>query len=142
MKKNHRNLLFLLLFVFLPYLLGMSALGGVSNPEKIPIPEKKFTATFIDQYDVVTECHDVSFQGSTFIEGKRGLGTFTISFAEVHSVVFLQSGAVLKAIIKMKNGGNVELALNKEQHAYGLTSVGTYQIKLSDLKMMTDINPK
>ena len=142
MKNNHRNLLLLLLFVFLPYLLGMSALGGVSNPEKIPIPEKKFNATFIDQYDVVTECHDVSIQGATSIEGKRGAGLFTISFAQIHSVTFQQSGAALKAIIKMKNGSNVELNLNKELNAYGLTSFGTYQIKVSDLKMMTDIIPK
>jgi len=37
-----------------PVILGMGALGD-SPANKIPVPDKKFTVTFIDQMDVVTK---------------------------------------------------------------------------------------
>jgi hypothetical protein len=142
MKKRIIVPLTLLLLAFLPFILGMGAIGGSASPDKIPEPVKKFSAMFIDQYDVATECRDVSIQGGTFIEGKRGAGTVAVDFDKINYVIFQQSAGVLKGIIKMKDDNTLELTLKKQLLAYGRTSYGTYQIQLGDLKMMKDIKPK
>lgn len=69
----------LFLLCAIPLLCGMGSLKGDSSPEKIPVPAKKFTVTFIDQADVITQCRDASIEGGTFIEGKRGEGTYAVS---------------------------------------------------------------
>jgi hypothetical protein len=114
----------------------MGSLRG-GSPDKVPIPEKKFVVTFIDQSDVLTECRDASIEGSTFIEGKRGEGKYTISFDNISSAVFMFNEDKLRSVITMRDGNTAELVLNKDHKAYGLTRYGTYQIKLSDLKKMS-----
>jgi len=130
--------LFPLFFVLpvLPLLLGMGSLTGGGSPGKIPQPVKKFTATFIDQMDVITECRDVSIEGETFLEGKRGDGTFTISFDNINYILFFLKEGRLTGIVKLHDGNTVELTLNKDHKAYGRTKYGTFQIKLSNLKKM------
>jgi hypothetical protein len=59
-----------------------------SAPGKIPMPVKIFTASFIDQMDVTSECKDVNIEGGTFIEGKKGDGKFTICFENISTLVF------------------------------------------------------
>jgi hypothetical protein len=142
MKKKIIVSLSLLLLVFLPFILGMGSIGGSTSPDKIPEPNKKFSAMFIDQYDLVMECWDISIQGSTFIEGKRGAGTIAIDFDKISYVLFQQSGGVLKGIIKMRDDNAIELTLKKQLLAYGRTPYGTYQIQLGDLKMIKNIHPR
>jgi hypothetical protein len=134
MKKNVAA--FMTLFAFLPLLVGMGAFQGQS-PEKIPVPAKKFVATFVDQTDVITDLKDVSIEGGTFLDGSRGEGTITISFDNISEVSFRLEGEKLKGIINLRDGHTVELILNKNQRAYGQTKYGTFQIKLSDLKKIT-----
>ena len=131
MKKNMTA--FVMLFVFLPLLSGMGAFQGQS-PEKIPVPTKKFAATFVDQTDVLTDLRDVSIEGGTFLEGSRGEGAIAISFDNIREVSFLLDGAKLRGITTLRDGQTIELTLNKNQRAYGHTKYGTFQIKLSDLK--------
>ena len=64
----------------------MGSLQGPAPAEKIPIPVKKYNATFVDQMDVITECTHVSIEGATFLEGKRGEGNYTISFDNIDQV--------------------------------------------------------
>jgi len=133
MKKS--KLSFLVIFALLPLLTAMSALQNQS-PEKIPVPEKKYVATFIDQTDMITDCRNVSIDGETFLEGKRGNGTNTIPFEIITEVSFMLEGEKLNGAVTLRDGNVVQLLLNKNQRAYGHTKYGTYQIRLADLKKM------
>jgi len=72
----------------IPLLLGMGSLQGSASGREIPIPAKNYRATFVDQMDVITECTHISIEGSTFLEGKRGEGNYTISFDNIDQVLF------------------------------------------------------
>ncbi len=124
------------LLLLVPLMLGMGALGEGPS-DKIPVPGKHFRATFIDQRDVVTECSDVSIEGNTYIEGKKGEGVYTIPFDRIRSVLFHQKGGELRCSVRLTDGSEVELTLKKDRKAYGKTEFGTFQIKLADLKKMT-----
>lgn len=135
MKRLHR--LFTLLF-FIPFVMGMSSLGG-DSPDRIPVPTKKFIGSFVDQMDVITEAKEISIDSGTFLEGKKGEGTFTVAFENIQYVNFLLRDDRLIAMVKLRDGNNVELGVNKKAKAYGKTKFGTFQIKLLDLKRMTII---
>jgi len=125
---------FLVILIFLPFLLGMGFLFGDGSPEKIPVPEENFTATFIDQMDIIAECTEVSIEGGTFLEGKRGKGVYTIPFDKIKNIVFYLEEGKLSGSVKLKDGSTVELVLKKDSKAYGRTKYGTFQIELSNLK--------
>jgi hypothetical protein len=127
---------FLFLLFAIPVLMGMGSLQGTASPEKIPIPVKKYTAVFVDQTDIATECSEASIEGTTFLEGKRGEGTFTISFDNIDQISFRMNAERLTGMVKLRDGGTSELTLNKTQKAFGQTKYGTFQIKLSDLKKL------
>ena len=129
-----RFLLFLVLMTVMSVLLGMGSLQGPASPDKIPVPVKKYTATILDQMDVVAQCSDVSIEGETFLEGKRGEGNYTISFDNIEQILFLFNADRLTGIVKLRNGESSELTLNKNQKLYGRTRYGTFQIKLQDIK--------
>jgi hypothetical protein len=126
----------LFLLCAIPLLCGMGSLKGDSSPEKIPVPAKKFTVTFIDQADVITQCRDASIEGGTFIEGKRGEGTYAVSFDNIAYVLFHSHGGKLLGKLKLRDNTALELVLQKNHRAYGHTKHGTFQIKLLDLKKM------
>jgi hypothetical protein len=123
----------LLIILLLPLITGMGSQGGTPS-DKIPVPAKKFTAIFIDQMDITTECREVSIEGATFLEGKKGEGTFSVAFENIQTVVFRLNEGKLYGLIKLRDGGTMELLLNKERKAYGRTKYGTFQIRLHDLK--------
>ncbi|MBU0653336.1 MAG: hypothetical protein KKG96_10725, partial [Proteobacteria bacterium] len=77
-----------------------------------------------------------SIDGATFLEGKRGEGTYTISFDNIDQVSFRVNAEQLIGLVKLRDGGTSELNLNKTQKAYGRTKYGTYQIKMADLKKL------
>jgi hypothetical protein len=131
-----RSVWFVFLLAAVPLLLGMGSMQGPATPEKVPIPVKKYTVTFVDQMDVVTECADASIEGSTYLDGKRGEGNYTISFDNIEHVAFHMNSDRLTGSLKLRDGGMMELILNKSQKAYGRTKYGTFQIKLSDLKKL------
>jgi hypothetical protein len=125
---------FLLTSIFV--LLGMGSLQGPASPQKIPIPAKNYSAVFVDQTDFVTECSEASIEGTTFLEGKRGEGTYTISFDNIDQISFYINAERLFGLVKLRDGGTSEFTLNKTQKAYGRTRHGTFQIKLADLKKL------
>jgi len=134
MKWSLRLAMITVLF-FIPILLGMGVIGD-SPTNKIPVPDKKYTVTFIDQMDVVTECSEVSIEGNTFIDGKRGEGIYAIAFDRIRIVLFRMKERELRGVVQLKDGSEIELVLNKDRKAYGKTEFGTFQIKLSNLKKM------
>ncbi len=132
-----RKVLFLLSLLFLlPLILAMGALQTPSV-NKIPVPAKKFSATFVDQVDVVTDCREVSIEGETFLDGRRGEGINAIPFENIAEISFLvRKGGELIGMVKLRDGSTLQLALNNKQTAYGRTKYGVFQIKLSELKKM------
>ncbi len=133
---KNKTLIAVILLLLLPLLLAMGALQKES-PEKIPVPKKKFVATFIDQTDVITECQEVSIGGETFLEGRKGSGTTAIPFDNFKEISFLYEGQNLQGLVKMQDGNTIQLSLDKNQRAFGRTKYGTFQIRLGDLKKMT-----
>ncbi|MBN2538447.1 MAG: hypothetical protein JXB09_00195 [Deltaproteobacteria bacterium] len=131
-----RLYLCLLIMLCAPLMLGMGSMTGDNSPDKIPVTEKKFNATFVDQMDVVTTCTDVSIEGKTFIDGVKGKGTYTIPFEEIKSVTFFLKEGELKGFILLKNNNKDELILDKDYKVYGRTHSGTFQIGVSGLKKM------
>jgi hypothetical protein len=127
--------LFVILAV-LPFLLAMGFLSGGTSPERIPSPEKRFTAIFIDQMDTIEECTEVSVEGKTFLEGTKGKGIHTISFDKIESVIFCLKGSKLSGSVELNDGSRTNLILKKDSRAYGKTKYGTFQIRLSNLKKM------
>ena len=130
---NYRLLILFVIFLT-PLIMGMGTSGG--TPGKIPIPAKKFTAVMIDQADVVTEVNDVSIEGVTFLEGKKGEGTFTVGFENVNYMNFLMKEGKLQCLITLRDGNTLQFFVNKNHQAYGRTNYGTFQISLNDLKKM------
>jgi hypothetical protein len=126
-----------LILLIMPLVLGMGSFDSVSSPNKIPIPEKKYKASFIDQMDITTECQNVSIEGNTVLEGKIGNGSHAISFDKIHDILFHQIGDRLTGIVKLSDSSTIELSVNKSAKAFGMTKHGTFQIKLIDLKKMT-----
>jgi len=120
-----------------PFLLGMgSSITGDDSPDTIPVTKKKFSATFVDQMDVVTTCTDVSIEGKTFVKGKKGEGTYTIPFEKIKSIKFFLKEGKLKGAILLKNNKSDELILDKDDNVYGRTRYGTFRIGISGLKKM------
>ncbi|MDO9528672.1 MAG: hypothetical protein Q7J27_05880 [Syntrophales bacterium] len=124
---------FIVLLLFLPLLMGMGSMFGES-PGKIPEPEKKFTATFIDQMDITALCTEVSIEGETILEGTHGKGVYTVSFDKIENVIFYLKNGELTGKTILRDGSTVSLVLKKDSMAYGRTKYGTFNIKLSDLK--------
>ena len=134
MKRSYKSLFILLL---IPLLVGMgNSIFGEGPADKIPIPEQKFAAIYIDQMDVITECKDVSIQGKTFLEGKKGKGTYAIPFEKIENILFIVKDDELKGCIRLKDKSKTELILKKDHKAYGHTKYRTFQIKLINLKKM------
>jgi hypothetical protein len=126
----------MLLIAIIALFMGMGSPQGSASSDTMPVPVKKFTAKFVDQHDVVTECTEVSIEGMTFLEGKRGGGTFTLSFEGIDQVLFRLNAERLTAVVRLDDGGTYELTLDSRQKAFGRTKYGTFQIKLADLKKM------
>jgi hypothetical protein len=122
--------------IAIPVLMGMGSLQEPASPDKIPIPVKKYSAIFVDQLDIVTECSEVSIEGTTFWKGKGGEGTYTISFDNIDQISFRLNAERLIGMVKLRDGGMSEFTLNKTQKVFGKTKDGTFQIKLSDLKKL------
>lgn len=135
--KRSSGFLFFSLTILIPVFLGMGSAGSTGAPGKIPVPAKKFTATVIDEMDVATEARDISIEGETFLEGKKGEGTFTISFENIKFVNFLMNDGKLIGHVQMRDGKTVQLELKKKQKMFGKTPYGTFQISLGDLKKVT-----
>ncbi len=133
MKGRYR---YIWVMLFVPLIFGMGSTMDGDNPDKIPVTEKKFSAVFVDQMDIVTKCTEVSIEGNTFIQGRKGKGVYTIPFEEVELVNFLSKGEELRVLIRLRNKSADELILDGGQKAYGRTEHGTFRIDLSSIKKM------
>ncbi len=123
-------------FIAVPIILAMGGSGG-GPTDRIPTAAKNIGAIFVDQNDIVTECTGASIDGNTFLEGKKGQGTYTIGFEKIKSVVFKMNNGELLGTAKLIGGGETTLVLDKNKKAYGRTKFGSFQIRIANLKKMT-----
>lgn len=126
----------LLVLIAVPIILAMGGSSG-GPADSIPSAAKNVNAIFIDQNDIVTECTGASIDGNTFLEGKKGQGTYTIGFEKIKSVVFRMNNGELLGTARLIAGGETTLVLDKNRKAYGRTKFGSFQIRIANLKKMT-----
>lgn len=126
----------LLILALAPILLAM---GGITEipADKVPTTKRDYSAVYIDHMDIITECKQASIEGNTFIEGKRGEGNLAIDFERIKSIVFQMRNNELTALVKLRDGTETVIIVNKEKKAYGRTKFGAFQIRLADIKTMT-----
>ena len=136
MKKGLYLIAFLVVFFLTT---GMGGLGGTPT-NKIPTPERDFSATIIDKQNVVTKCKQVSREGDIFFLGKKGKGTVTIPFEKIETAEFESRNGVVTAVIKLIDSQSIEIEMDKSQIFYGMTNFGTFQIEVNDLKKVTFIH--
>lgn len=132
--KRYLSLFFFLFFI--PIVLGMGSFDSTLSPDKVPMPEKNYEVTFIDQMDISVTCQNASIEGKAFIEGKIGNGNHVIDFDKIKYILFHFKGGKLIALVKLSNNNTVEFEIKKNLNAFGMTKYGTFHIKLIDLKKM------
>jgi len=117
------------------FLMGMGGLGGPAGVEKIPVPEKNFSARVIDHQGVQTSLSQVSFEGSVFLMGKRGDATVTIPFEKIsHLDIRGQEGNEVMSVVSLRNREKIDVKVDKNSKFYGKADFGTFQIETKDLK--------
>jgi 7-keto-8-aminopelargonate synthetase-like enzyme len=91
-----------MLIMAVPLIAAVGSVQGSSFPEKIPIPDKKYSITFVDQTHRVTECDErlmglITLRDGVQTElvlnkdrkafGKTGYGTFLIGISDLKKMV-------------------------------------------------------
>jgi len=115
---------------------GMGGLGG-TPANRVPTPEKDFSATFTDKQDVETVCTQISREGEVFLLGKKGEGIVTVSFEKIRAVKFKDGGDTVTAMIELTDGKTIEIEVDKRQRFFGKVDFGTFKIEVNSLKTVT-----
>lgn len=118
------------------FLLGMGELGGGSTPvDKIPTPEKPFSAAVVDREGVQSTLQSFSFEGKIFLAGKHGSASITVPFDKISEIQFQgQEGGEMIARVTLRDQKNVSLKVEKRSKFFGRTEFGTFQVETKDLK--------
>ena len=119
-------------------LFGMGELDSGYPLNEIPMPEKDFSATVTDNDGTITRLSQVSIDGNIYIEGKRGKADMASEFSVIKSISFEpgEKGKV-KAVLEPANGDPFHLSVDEKDYLYGKTKVGSFRIKLKDLKAIS-----
>jgi hypothetical protein len=118
------------------FLLGMGDLGGGPAPiDKIPTPEKNFSAAVLDREGVQTTLQSFSFEGKIFVSGKHGSASIAVPFDKISEIQFQgQEGSEMGARIILRDQKTVPIKVEKRSKFFGKTDFGTYQVEVKDLK--------
>ena len=125
-----------LLFLFCPFLVGMSGLGG-SGRIGVPEPPRNYEATIIDRSDVSTRVEKLSFEGQTAIVGRLGSGHVSIGFDKIASIQFILEDKTLKSQVLLKDGKTVSVIVDKGMACYGKLPYGEFEIAMEDIRAIT-----
>jgi hypothetical protein len=128
-----KSLLFLLVAAI--FLTGMGNLGG-APVGTVPKVEEEIKAKVTDQSGVVTTLDHFSLDGQTVIEGDRGNASVTIQLRDIDTLTIRPAEVKDKigAIIKLKDGQEVQLQLRKRLFFNGSTGYGAFVIRAVDVK--------
>jgi hypothetical protein len=118
------------------FLLGMGELGGGSTPvDKIPTPEKLFSAAVVDREGVQSTLQSFSFEGKVFLAGKHGSASIAVPFDKISEIQFQgQEGGEMIARVALRDQKSVSLKVEKRSKFFGKTEFGTFQVEAKDLK--------
>jgi hypothetical protein len=113
----------------------MGELGGTAPVDKIPAPDKNFTARVVDRQGIESTLSKVSYEGKVFLVGNRGSATVTIPFEKI-SQLQLQSleGSEVLAKVFLRDQKSIEIKVAKRAKFYGKAEFGTFQIEMKDLR--------
>ena len=130
-----KSLLFLLVAAI--FLTGMGNIGG-APVGTVPKVEEEIKAKVTDQSGVVTTLEHFSLDGQTVIEGDRGNATVTIQLRDIDTLTIRPAEVKDKigAIIKLKDGQEVQLQLRKRLFFNGSTGYGAFVIRAVDVKLI------
>jgi hypothetical protein len=133
MKKYLAPAILLASFIFL---LGMGELGEKATPiDKIPAPEKNFSAAVLDREGVQTTLQSFSLEGKIFVAGKHGSASITVPFDKISEIQFQgQDGSEMGARVILRDQKTVQIKIEKRSKFFGKTDFGTYQVEAKDLK--------
>ena len=118
------------------FLLGMGDLGGGPTPiDKIPTPEKNYSAGVIDRVGVQTNLQSFSSEGKIFLSGNYGSASITIPFEKIGEIQFQGAeGNEMGVIVLLRDQKTIQVKIDKRAKFFGKTEFGTYQIEAKDLK--------
>jgi hypothetical protein len=127
----------LILLVAAIFLTGMGNLGG-APVGTVPKVEEEIKAKVTDQSGVVTTLEHFSLDGQTVIEGDRGNATVTIQLRDIYTLTIRPAEVKDKigAIIKLKDGQEVQLQLRKRLFFNGSTGYGAFVIRAVDVNLI------
>lgn len=127
----------LILLVAAIFLTGMGNLGG-APVGTVPKVEEEIKAKVTDQSGVVTTLEHFSLDGQTVIEGDRGNATVTIQLRDIDTLTIRPAEVKDKigAIIKLKDGQEVQLQLRKRLFFNGSTGYGAFVIRAVDVNLI------
>jgi hypothetical protein len=133
MKKYMAPAILLTCFFFL---VGMGEFGGGPAPiDKIPAPEKNFSAAVLDREGVQTKLQAFSFEGKTFLAGKHGSASVTVPFEKIAEIQFPgPDGKETDVHVILRDQKSVLMKIEKRSKFFGKTDFGTYQVETKDLK--------
>ncbi len=123
-------------FSFVPvFAVGTNKTANVSS---IPLPEENYVVQVTDNRQVATHASRVSWNGHTYLQGKRGASLVTIPFAKIKEVR-IGSGAraynaSIKAQIILQNGDSLDLLLRGDVKVYGATRYGKFELYMNDIR--------
>jgi len=124
-----------LIFSSLIFLLGMGELGGTAPTDKIPVPDKNFTARVVDSQGIETTLSKFSYEGKVFLVGNRGSATVTIPFEKISQLQFQGlEGSEALAKVSLRDQKSIEIKVAKRAKFYGKAEFGTFQIEIKDLR--------
>jgi hypothetical protein len=118
------------------FLLGMGELGGGPTPiDKIPAPEKNYSAGVIDRVGVQTTLQSFSFEGKIFLAGNYGSASVTIPFEKIAEIQFEgPEGNEMGVKVILRDQKTIQVKVDKRAKFFGKTEFGTYQVEGKDLK--------
>ena len=123
------------IFSLLIFLMGMGELGGTAPVDKIPVPDKNFTARVVDRQGVETALSNLSCEGKVFLAGNRGRATVTIPFEKISQIQFQNpEGSEVPVKVFLQDQKPIEIKVAKRAKFYGKAEFGTFQIEMKDLR--------
>ncbi len=125
---NNRYLCTLLVVFIMPFLMGMSGMGGnQGRPGEIGV----YDAKILDTSNTSVKISWVNIDGKFMFKGFLGKGRVQVPFSNILYIEISKD----EACIHLKNNKQLcGLKINPLSRIYGKTDYGNYQIALKDIK--------
>ena len=120
------------------FLLGMGEMSGGPAPiDKIPVPEKNYSAGVLDRQGVQTNLQSFSFEGKGYLAAKHGNASVAIPFEKINEIQFQgPEGDQIGAKVILRDQKTIWIKIERRAKFYGKTDFGTYQIEAQHLKLI------